>query len=212
MENSMLKRLEATKVRLAEVDKELLDENVMRDRKKFRDLNKEHANIEPIVEAYEKYLRLDSDLNDSVLMMGDSDPEISELGHVEHKRLEEEIEKLTADIRIMLLPKDPNDDKNIIVEIRGAAGGDEANIFAGDLFRMYTRYAEKQGWKTEVLNELENLINNLEQKVEEIQQNQGFLKSIHILSTKLSTKMRGYPQAGRNEKKDRLHHYLLYHK
>ena len=78
MENSMLKRLEATKVRLVEVDKELLDENVMRDRKKFRDLNKEHANIEPIVEAYDKYLKLNSDLEDSELMMNDSDSEIAE--------------------------------------------------------------------------------------------------------------------------------------
>ena len=125
MENSMLKRLEATKVRLVEVDKELLDENVMRDRKKFRDLNKEHANIEPIVEAYDKYLKLNSDLEDSELMMNDSDSEIAELGRSEHKRLLQEIDSLTEEIKIMLLPKDPNDDKNIIVEIRGAAGGDE---------------------------------------------------------------------------------------
>ena len=153
MENSMLKRLEATKVRLVEVDKELLDENVMRDRKKSRDLNKEHANIEPIVEAYDKYLKLNSDLEDSELMMNDSDSEIAELGRSEHKRLLQEIDSLTEEIKIMLLPKDPNDDKNIIVEIRGAAGGDEGNIFAGDLFRMYVRYAEARGWKIQMIDQ-----------------------------------------------------------
>ena len=153
METSMLKRLEATKVRLGEIDNELMSETATSDIRHFRELSKERANLEPVVECYEKYLKIASDLKDAEVMMGDSDPDISEFGHEEHKRLLEEEEKLVEEIKILLLPKDPNDDKNIIVEIRGAAGGDEGNIFAGDLFRMYVRYAEHQGWKIQIIEE-----------------------------------------------------------
>jgi peptide chain release factor 1 len=153
MDTSMLKRLEVTKTRLQEIEKELCDENVTRDIKRFRDLSRERSNIEPIVQNYERHLKIESDLKDSEAMILDSDPEIAQLGHDEHKRLLEEEEKLIEDTKILLLPKDPNDDKNIIVEIRGAAGGDEGNIFAGDLFRMYTRYAEHMGWKIQMIDE-----------------------------------------------------------
>ena len=122
MEQSMLKRLEASEIRFAEVDKELMDENIMKDMKRFRDLSKERAVLEPVVEGYRKYLRIVSDIKDAELMINDSDPEIVELGHSEHKRLIEEEAKLCEELKIALLPKDPNDDKNIIVEIRGAAG------------------------------------------------------------------------------------------
>ena len=153
METSMLKRLEATKIRLGEIDQELMDEKVTSDIRRFRELSKERANLEPIVDEYEKYLKISSDLKDTEVMMNDSDPEISEFGHEEHRRLLDEEVKLEERVKILLLPKDPNDDKNIIVEIRGAAGGDEGNIFAGDLFRMYVRYAEHQGWKIQMLDE-----------------------------------------------------------
>ncbi len=153
MENSMLKRLEATKIRLEEIDKALMDENITKDIRKFRDLSKERANLEPVVECYEKHLENESNIKDAEMMIGDSDPEISELGRSEHKRLLEEEAELEEKIKILLLPKDPNDDKNIIVEIRGAAGGDEANIFAGDLFRMYVRYAEHNGWHVQMIEE-----------------------------------------------------------
>lgn len=153
MEQAMLKRLEATKVRLSEIDEELSKDSAADDMKKFRDLSKERAQLEPVVECYEKYLKISSNLSDAELMMNDSDPEISQLAHEEFKQLTSEEEALVKEIEIMLLPKDPNDDKNIIVEIRGAAGGDEGNIFAGDLFRMYVHYAEHQGWKIQMLEE-----------------------------------------------------------
>ena len=153
METSMLKRLEATKVRLGEIDKELMEESVTKDIKRFRDLSKERANLEPIVDEYEKYLKISSDIEDSKVMMNDADSDIAQFGHEEFKRLTEEESQLVERVKILLLPKDPNDDKNIIVEIRGAAGGDEGNIFAGDLFRMYVRYAEHQGWKIQMLDE-----------------------------------------------------------
>ena len=156
MEESMLKRLEITAKRYQELNEKLVEENVTNDMKLFRELSKEHANLEPIVEKYDEYKRASSDLEDSILMSNDSDPEISELGKSEHKRLLTVLEELESEIRILLLPKDPDDDKNIIVEIRGGVGGDEADIFAGDLFRMYTRYAESQGWKIQIIDTNEN--------------------------------------------------------
>lgn len=153
MENALLKRLEVSKERLAQIEQELLDENIMRDMKKFRELNKERANLEPVVEAFDKYQKLASDLEEALLMSNEADSELSALGKEEHKRINSEMESLEEEIKVMLLPKDPNDDKNIIVEIRGAAGGDEGNIFAGDLFRMYVRYAESQGWKIQIIDE-----------------------------------------------------------
>ena len=153
MEESMFQRLNVACKRLEEIDKELLDENTMKDLKRFRDISKERSILEPQVEAFNKYCKNESDLKDAMEMANDSDPELSEMGKEEIKRLTKENEQLEEELRQLLLPKDPNDDKNIIVEIRGAAGGDEANIFAGDLFRMYTRYAEAQGWKIQMIDE-----------------------------------------------------------
>ena len=153
MEESMYQRLEVAIKRLHEVDQELMDENVMKDLKHFRELSKERATLEPQVEAFLKYKKNEEDYQGALDMSHDSDPDISEMGKEEVRRIEEEQVQLEAELKELLLPKDPNDDKNIIVEIRGAVGGDEANIFAGDLFRMYTRYAESQNWKIQMLDE-----------------------------------------------------------
>ena len=153
MEDSMFQRLTLASKRIVEIDAELLDENTMKDLKHFREISKERAVLEPQVEAFNRYQKAESDLKDALEMSTDSDPEISEMGKEEAKRLTKELETLEEELRQLLLPKDPNDDKNIIVEIRGAAGGDEANIFAGDLFRMYTRYAEAQGWKIQMMDQ-----------------------------------------------------------
>ena len=153
MEESMFQRLKVASKRLEEIDQELLDENTTRDIKHFREISKERASLEPQVESFNRYLKMQSDYNDALEMSNDSDPEIAEMGKEEAKNLSKEMETLEEELRLLLLPKDPNDDKNIIVEIRGAAGGDEANIFAGDLFRMYTRYAEGQGWKIQMMDQ-----------------------------------------------------------
>ena len=153
MEESMRQRLIAAEKRLKEIDEELISPDIMKDIAHFREISKERANLEPQVEAFQKYLKNEEEIEGAKEMANDSDPDISEMGKEEVKRLEAEQIKIEDDLRTMLLPKDPNDDKNIIVEIRGAVGGDEANIFAGDLFRMYTRYAESQGWKIKMLDE-----------------------------------------------------------
>ena len=149
----MRQRLEVASKRLVEIDQELLDENTMKDIKHFREISKERAVLEPQVEAFNRYNKYSSELDEAMEMSNDNDPELSEMGKEEVKRLTKELESLEEELRELLLPKDPNDDKNIIVEIRGAAGGDEANIFAGDLFRMYTRYAESQGWKIQMMDQ-----------------------------------------------------------
>ena len=153
MEEGMQQRLIVATKRLEEIDKELLDENTMKDIKHFREISKERAILEPQVEAFNRYNKYSSELSEAIEMSNDSDPDLSEMGKEEAKRLTKELENLEEELRQLLLPKDPNDDKNIIVEIRGAAGGDEANIFAGDLFRMYTRYAESQGWKIQMMDQ-----------------------------------------------------------
>lgn len=153
MEESMFQRLEAGIKRLAEIDQELISDNIMKDIAHFREISKERAYLEPQVEAFLRYKKNLEDLPAAQEMARDSDSDISEMGKEEVKRINSEQEALEVELKELLLPKDPNDDKNIIVEIRGAVGGDEANIFAGDLFRMYTRYAETQGWKLQMLDE-----------------------------------------------------------
>ena len=153
MEESMYQRLEIAVKRLAEIDEELSSEDVTRDIAHFRELSKERANLDPQVEAFNRFKKATEELVEAKEMAKDSDPELAEMGKEEVKSLENELERLEEELKELLLPRDPNDDKNIIVEIRGAVGGDEANIFAGDLFRMYTRYAEAQGWKIKILGE-----------------------------------------------------------
>lgn len=147
----MKERLQAIEEKYLEIDKELSTPEVLKDIKKVAELSKEQASLKEPYEAYQKLKKVESDLEESKELT--KDPELGEFAKEEITRLTTEKEKLEKDIEVMLLPKDPNDDKNVIVEIRGAAGGDEANIFAGDLYRMYTKYAEKQGWKIEVLTE-----------------------------------------------------------
>ena len=153
MEDSMYQRLVSACKRLEEIDKELLDENIMKNMAHFREITRERANLEPQVEAFNKFLKNEEDYKGALEMSHEDDSELAEMGKEEGKRIEAEQAQLEEELKQLLLPKDPNEDKNIIVEIRGAAGGDEANIFAGDLFRMYTRYAETQGWKIQMLDE-----------------------------------------------------------
>ena len=147
----MIERLEFIKNRYDEISNELTNPEVLKDIKKSMELSKEQAGLEETVAAYNKYKKVLDNIEDAKEMT--KDPELGEMAKEELENLQIEKENLEKAIEILLIPKDPNDGKNVIVEIRGAAGGDEANIFAGDLFRMYTKYSEKQGWKIEVYNE-----------------------------------------------------------
>ena len=147
----MLERLEAIEVRYKELTEELMNPEVLSDIKKTTSLSKEQASLKEAYDIYQNYKKLKDELHDAKEMT--SDKELGEFAKEEVTRLNNEIKEIESKIEIILLPKDPNDEKNVIVEIRGAAGGDEANIFAGDLYRMYTKYAEKEGWKLEILSE-----------------------------------------------------------
>ena len=148
----MKERLEIIQERYNNLCDELLKPEVYNDYKKMQTISKEKNSIEPAVEAYKKYNTVLDDIEAAKEMS--KDPEMKEFALEEIDNLHKEKETLESKLKVMLLPKDPNDEKNVIIEIRGAAGGDEANIFAGDLFRMYTKYAEKQGWKLEVTHEV----------------------------------------------------------
>ena len=147
----MIERLETIESKYNDISKELMNPEVLSDINKTLKLNKELSDLKESYDAYQKLKKIDNDIEADRMVI--DDPELGEMVKEEIKDLEEKKEKLLKDIEIMLLPKDPNDGKNVVIEIRGAAGGDEANIFAGDLYRMYSKYAEKQGWKIEVYNE-----------------------------------------------------------
>lgn len=147
----MIERLNIMKERYKELSEKLLDPEILKDIKKTRELSKEASELEEVVTCYDKYSQIEKDIEAAREMA--KDPELGEFAKEELDNLEKELEKLKGELEILLIPKDPNDGKNVVVEIRGAAGGDEANIFAGDLYRMYVKYAEKEGWKTEPITE-----------------------------------------------------------
>ena len=149
----MIERLELIEQRYNEINNMLMDSSIVSDINKSRELSKELSNIEDTVEAFRKYKKILKDLEESREMAHDI--EIAEFAHEEITRLELEIKEMEKQLELLLIPKDKNDGKNVIVEIRGAAGGDEGNIFAGDLYRMYTKYAEKCGYSIELLNSID---------------------------------------------------------
>ena len=146
----MIERLQNIETRYDEITKLLSDPEILSDIKKTTELSKEQSGLRENYEAYQEYKKVLSNIEAAKEMV--KDPDMAEFAKDELNENEEKKKKMEADFEIMLLPKDPNDGKDVIVEIRGAAGGDEANIFAGDLYRMYTYYAEKNGWKVEELN------------------------------------------------------------
>jgi peptide chain release factor 1 len=148
----MLERLQTLEDRYNKLNEMLSDPEIVSDVTKLREYSKEQSSLEDVVQAYREYKDVNSQLNDAKEMLEDKlDAEMYEMVKLEIDELAESKEELEGKMKILLLPKDPNDDKNVFMEIRGAAGGDEAALFAGDLYRMYSRYAEHQGWKTEVM-------------------------------------------------------------
>ncbi|MBQ2614169.1 MAG: peptide chain release factor 1 [Clostridia bacterium] len=150
----MFDKLSFIEKQFDELAERISDPAVIADQETWRKLCKEHSDLTPIVEKYREYKMNKETIDDAKMMMDDpeTDKEFKEMLVEESKQAKENIARIEEELKILLLPKDPNDDKNVIVEIRGGAGGDEAALFAGDLFRMYSMYADSQRWKTEVLN------------------------------------------------------------
>ncbi|WP_026349720.1 peptide chain release factor 1 [Bordetella sp. FB-8] len=151
MKASMRGRLEQLAHRLIEVDALLAEPDSASDMDRFRKLSRERADIEPVVEAFKNFQRTEADLAAAQEMLGD--PEMRDLAEEEIKTDKALVEKLEADLQILLLPKDPNDGRSLFLEIRAGTGGDESALFSGDLLRMYTRYAERRGWRVELISE-----------------------------------------------------------
>ena len=148
----MFERLEAILDRYEKINELMADPAIVTDIKKLTELSKEQRGLEETVNVYTEYKEIAASIEDLKEMAKDSDPEISEMAEMELEELRPRLPELEERLEILLIPKDPNDEKNVIVEIRGAAGGDEANIFAADLYRMYTKYAETKGWKIQIMN------------------------------------------------------------
>jgi peptide chain release factor 1 len=156
MNKSVYQKLEGLVERFEEVQALLSDPATIADQNKFLALSKEFKQLEVVVNAFHAFQGAESDLASSEEMLKDEDPDMREMAQEEFKAAKKSVEHLEGELQILLLPKDPKDDNNCFVELRAGAGGDEAAIFAGDLFRMYSRYVEKRGWKIELMNQHES--------------------------------------------------------
>ena len=151
MNESMLDRLVSMENRYEELGHMLMDPDIGTDIKKMTDVTKEQASLQAAYDLFQEYKEVKDGIDGAKELMKENDPEIKEMAKMELDELEERMPEIIKKLELELIPKDPNDNKNVIMEIRGAAGGDEGNIFAGDLYRMYVKYAESQGWKVEVM-------------------------------------------------------------
>ena len=152
MKASLINKLDLLQDRFEELTALLGDAEVISNQPQFRAYSKEYAELEPVYQAFSAFRKVQSDLEGAQALLKDSDPDMREMAEEEVAEAKEQLIELEATLQRMLLPKDPNDGRNVFLEVRAGTGGDEAAIFSGDLFRMYSRYAEKQGWRLEVLS------------------------------------------------------------
>ena len=149
----MLEKLEAINEKYLEIEKEMNDPAVMQDMKHYVKISKDYKDLQPIIEAYKTYKNVLENIDNAKYVLGnEKDEDFKELAKQELSELTEKREKMEEEIRLLLIPSDPQDGKNAILEIRAGTGGDEAGIFAGDLYRMYIKFFEKKGWKTELVD------------------------------------------------------------
>ncbi len=153
MKASLLTKLETLGDRHEEVSALLSDSQTIADQNRFRELSREYAELEPVVTCHLQYRQVAADLEEARQMLDDADPDVREMAREELDNGTARLAELEAELQTLMLPRDPNDSHNVFLEIRAGTGGDEAAIFSGDLFRMYSRYAETQGWKVEILSE-----------------------------------------------------------
>ena len=149
----MIEKLNIVKQRFDEVNDLIIQPGVISDQKRYIELNKEYKDLRALMDVREKYMELVDNIKESEEIISDgSDPEMTEMAKLQMEDAKKEIPKLEEEIRMMLVPKDPEDSKNVVMEIRAGTGGDEASIFAGDLYKMYTKYVESKGWKAEIVD------------------------------------------------------------
>jgi len=162
----MFDKLEAIENRFEEINQKLSDPEVISNQEEYRKLMKEFSELQELVEKYREYKKVKADMSEArELLDSESDKEFRELAQLEYEEAKEKLEKIEGELKALLTPKDPNDNRNVIVEIRGGAGGEEAALFAADLFRMYTRYAERHNWKSEILDINETEIGGIKEVI-----------------------------------------------
>jgi peptide chain release factor 1 len=158
-----VQKLEELEKRFEELTQQMADPAVIADGDRYRKVTKEHSELAALVGKYREWKQVNDSLSQARGMLNESDPELKEMAEEEVARLDPEREKLEEEIKVLLLPKDPNDDKNVVLEIRAGTGGDEATLFAAEIFRMYSRYAETQGWKMEITSSSESSVGGLKE-------------------------------------------------
>src|SRR6201988_2288399 len=174
---TLTEKLDQLDSRYEEMTQQLSSPEVVNDSARFQKIAKQHAELEEIVAKHREYKQIEKDLAGAHQMYVEAeDPEMRSLAHDEEKQLAARQEIVERELKLLLLPKDPNDEKNVIVEIRAGTGGDEAGIFAGDLYRMYSRFAETQGWKVEVLESSPSSMGGVKEIVAAIQGNKVYSK------------------------------------
>ena len=152
----MFDRLDQMEARYEDLGKQLSDPNIVSDQENYRKVSKQHRDLEPIVEKFREYRNLKTGIADAKAMLAESDPEIKEMAQAELDELQPRLEPIEEALKVLLLPKDPNDEKNDILELRAGTGGDEAALFVAEVFRMYLRFAEQHKWKVEILSQTES--------------------------------------------------------
>jgi peptide chain release factor 1 len=161
----MFERLEQIEARFESLGEQLADPEIISDQPKYQKIAKQHRDLEAIVEKYREYKQVTRGIADAKAMMQESDPDLRAMAEEELLQLEERLPAIQEALKLLLLPKDPNDEKNIIIEIRAGTGGDEASLFVAEVFRMYSRFAEQHRWKVEVLSSSESSVGGLKEVI-----------------------------------------------
>ena len=149
----MIEKIKEIESRFKQLEDDMSRPEINQDQKVFQKYSKEHSHLEPIIQTYRKYQSTGEEIKGNQSLLDDPDHEIRKLAHDEIESLKSELSQLEMELKVLLLPQDPNDEKNIILEIRAGTGGEEAGLFAADLFRMYLKYAELSGWKSDILSQ-----------------------------------------------------------
>ena len=158
-------RLDQTEVRFEELMHQLADPAVIADAEQYRKAAKAHSELSDVVSKYREWKHVSSQLEQGRAMMSDADPEMREMANAEVTGLEPRLAEIEEELKVLLLPKDPNDEKNVVLEIRAGTGGDEATLFASEIFRMYSRYAESQRWRVEITSTSESAVGGLKEVI-----------------------------------------------
>ena len=174
-------KLDEIERRYAEIEREMLDPEVLSDPRKIQQLSRALAEISPVIETYERLKSVLKDINDAkAILETERDEEMIDFLRDEIKKLQDERERIEDELKLLLIPKDPNDERNVIMEIRAGTGGEEAALFAADLFRMYTRYAKRKGWQVEIMSSHPTELKGFKEIIFAVEGQGAYLSLIHI--------------------------------